>query len=73
MRKECDGIKVIEDVITVTPKVLTIIASKPRDNDTLFNKVPKEVTIRTQKYNMVGVITNNHVHFRAIVTINMSD
>ena len=71
--KKCDGTKVIEDVITVTPKVLTIIASKSTDNDNLFSKVPKEVTIRTQKYNMVGLITNNCVHFRAILNIDLSD
>ena len=71
--KKCDGTKVTEDVITITPKVLTIIASQSTGNDTLFNKVPKEIAIRSQKYNMVGLITNNCVHFRAIVSINLTD
>ena len=68
-----DGIKVTEDVISVLPQVLTIIAPKSTGNETLFNKVPKEVSIQTIKYNMVGVITNNFVHFRAIVNINLNE
>ena len=71
--KKCDGIKLTKDVISVLQQVLTIIASKSTSNETLFNKVPKDVTNQTLKYNMVGVITKNFVHFRAIVNINLND
>ena len=54
-------------------KVLTIIASQLIGNDTLFNQVPNVIAIHSQKYNTVGLITNNCVHFRAIVNINDTD
>ena len=69
-QKKCDGMKLTEDVISRLPQVLTIIASKSIRNETLFTKVPNELKILKFKYNMVEVITNNFVHFRAIANIN---
>ena len=63
----------IEDVISRLPQVLTIIASKSTRTETVFTKVPNELKILKYKYNMVGVITNNFVHFRAIANINKND
>ena len=71
--KICDGTKVTEDVIEITPKVLMIIGSHTKGNNTMLTEVHRNIAIRLQTYNLVGIITNNCVHFRAMVNVNDTD
>ena len=71
--EKCDGTLVTQDAIGVTPKVLVIIGSYTKGNNTMFTEVNRNIVIRLQTYNLVGIITNNCVHFRAMINVNDTD